>query len=75
MSTIQTNAPSATEMRSARKSVLIGVHCSPKLVQALDDYIEDQYHSMKRPEAIRKLLIEVLAGNYLQRERDTAPKQ
>lgn len=46
-----------------RKSVLIGVHCSPKLTQAVDDYIRDQYDIMKRPEAIRKILTDWLGAN------------
>ncbi len=51
------------EASSSRKSVLIGVHCSPKLSKALDDYISDQYDLMKRPEAIRKILTDWLAAN------------
>ncbi len=53
----------AVEVSSSRKSVLIGVHCSPKLSQALDNYISDQYDLMKRPEAIRKILTDWLGAN------------
>ena len=51
------------EVSPSRKSVLIGVHCSPKLSQALDNYINDQYDLMKRPEAIRKILTDWLGAN------------
>lgn len=47
---------------AARKSNLIGVHCSPKLVDGIDEFIKDQYDLMKRPEAIRKILTEYLGG-------------
>lgn len=51
------------------KSVLIGVHCSMKLTNAIDAFIADHFNMMKRPEAIRKILVESLAEKgYLQRD-------
>lgn len=64
------NAPSQKPTKV--KSVLIGVHCQLALADAIDDYISDNFNMMKRPEAIRSILIESLAAKgYLQRERPT----
>ncbi|MEY4984321.1 MAG: hypothetical protein RIR62_2587 [Pseudomonadota bacterium] len=39
------------------KSVLIGVHCTPKLVAQLERFISGlEYDEMTRPEAIRLIL-------------------
>lgn len=39
------------------KSVLIGVHCTPKLVAQLENFISRlEYDEMSRPEAIRLIL-------------------
>lgn len=43
-----------------KKTILIGVHCSEVMVNALDSFIADQYAPMPRPEAIRVILAEVL---------------
>lgn len=57
------------KIQRARPTKLIGVHCSAKLVNAIDRFIADQYDTMKRPEAIRKILIESLAErNYFKKE-------
>lgn len=39
-----------------RKSNLIGVRCSPRMVIALDEFILDQHDAVGRPEAIRRLV-------------------
>lgn len=54
--------------QNERKTVLIGVHCSDSMIEALDCFIADQYVVMPRPEALRMILTEVLGkSNYLQR--------
>jgi hypothetical protein len=39
-----------------RKSNLIGVRCSPRMVTALDEFILDQNDFVGRPEAIRRIV-------------------
>lgn len=54
--------------RIEKKTILVGVHCSDSMVDALDRFIADQYSPMPRPEAIRLILIDVLGkSDYLKR--------
>lgn len=46
-----------------KKSVLIGVHCTPRLAEAIDRYIEAELEDIKRPEAIRQILKRWLVSN------------
>jgi len=46
-----------------RKSVLIGLHCTPRLAEAVDRYIEAELEDIKRPEAIRQILKRWLMAN------------
>ena len=46
-----------------KKSVLIGVHCTPRLADAIDRYIEAELEDIKRPEAIRQILKRWLMSN------------
>lgn len=39
-----------------KKAVLIGVHCSTKLVSAVTAYMNDQPDEMSRPQAIRTIV-------------------
>lgn len=51
---------------SVRKSKLIGVHCTPKLVSAIEQFISAEQDEMTRPEAIRRIVRRYLvqAGHY-----------
>lgn len=46
-----------------KKSVLIGVHCTPRLAESIDRYIEAELEDIKRPEAIRQILKRWLVSN------------
>lgn len=49
-----------------KKAVLIGVHCSSKLVTAVNAYMADQPDEMSRPQAIRTIVAKWLrAEGYL----------
>ena len=48
---------------TARKSKLIGVHCTPRLVAAVENYIVAEQDEISRPEAIRQILRRYLIQN------------
>lgn len=52
-----------TARATARKSKLIGVHCTQRLVDAVENYIEAEKGEMTRPEAIRQILRRWLIQN------------
>lgn len=47
------------------KSKLIGVHCTARMVDAIERYIEQDQGEMSRPEAIRQILRQFLLSKGL----------
>jgi hypothetical protein len=39
-----------------RKTKLIGVHCTERMVSALERYIQEEHQEITRPEAIRQIM-------------------
>ncbi|MEY4697426.1 MAG: hypothetical protein RIT14_1854 [Pseudomonadota bacterium] len=62
----ENSAVYGTPAAREKKAVLIGVHCSAKLVAAVNAYMADQPDDMTRPQAIRTIVAKWLrAEGYL----------
>lgn len=44
------------QLTRSRKSKLIGVHCTERMVAAIERYIVEEQQEISRPEAIRQIL-------------------